>query len=102
MPVEATVTVEPAVDVQVSTATRCVSGKVVLIATLANGSTDAAQVEVQTSFGTRSATIPAGKTTSYAFTTRAGSIAAGEVRATVTHGAVSGTVTADYAARTCG
>lgn len=102
MPVEATVTVESAVEVEVAAATRCVSGKVVLTATLTNGSTTSADVSVWTAHGTKVATIAAGKASSYAFTTRAGTVPEGEVRVTVSQGAASGTVVADYASRSCG
>lgn len=102
MPVEATVTVEPAVEVEVTAETRCVAGKVVLTAKLANGSATPADVAVWTAYGTKSATLAGGKSASYAFTTRLGSIPSGEVRVTVSAGASSGTVTADVAARNCG
>ncbi len=102
MPVEATVTVEPAFDVAVTAESRCVSGKVVLTVKLANGATAPADVSVWTAYGTKSATLAAGKTASYAFTTRLASLPAGEVRVTVTDGSASGTVTAAYAIRTCG
>ncbi|WP_214465271.1 immunoglobulin-like domain-containing protein [Microbacterium flavescens] len=98
MPVEATVTVESAVEVTVTADTRCVAGKVVLTATLANAGDTAAQVAVSTPYGAKSATIAAGKKVSYAFSTRVASIAAGEVSVTVDDAAVS----ADYALRSCG
>ena len=102
MPVEATVTVEPAVEVTVTAQTRCVAGKVVLTAVLANGGDSSADVSVSTPYGAKSATIAAGKTVSYAFTTRLASIDAGQVSVAVVDGDTSGTVTAQYAVRTCG
>ncbi|MFB8146756.1 immunoglobulin-like domain-containing protein [Microbacterium sp. NPDC056003] len=102
MPVEATVTVEPAIEVTVTAQTRCVAGKVVLTAVLANGGDSSADVSVSTPYGAKSATIAAGKTVSYAFTTRLASITAGQVSVAVVDGDTSGTVTAQYAARTCG
>lgn len=102
MPVEATVTVESTVDVQVQAETRCVAGKVTLVVKVAAGGADAATVSVSTAYGTKSATVAAGKTSSYAFATRAGSVAGGEVSVDVTQGGATGVVTAAYAARSCG
>ncbi|MDR7187359.1 hypothetical protein J2Y46_000175 [Microbacterium sp. BE35] len=102
MPVEATVTVEAAIDVEVTAETRCVAGKVVLTAKVANTGDAAATVEIETGYGTKSATIAAGKSASYSFTTRAASVAQGEVAVEVTQAGATGTVAAAYTARSCG
>ncbi|KQZ85108.1 hypothetical protein ASD56_01700 [Microbacterium sp. Root166] len=102
MPVEATVTVEAAIDVDVTTDSRCVAGKVVLTVKVTNGGTDAAAIEVSTPYGVKSATVAAGKSASYAFTTRLASMPVDEVSVAVTQGEGAGTVTASYTARNCG
>jgi len=78
--------------------TRCVAGRVVLVASVANGSSDAVDAAIATPFGEREVSVAAEKTTSKAFTTREASIDAGEV--TVTAGGAE--ATAAYAAASCG
>lgn len=102
MPVEATVTVEAAIDVQATAETRCVAGKVVLTVKVANDADAAAQVAVSTPYGSKNATVAAGKSASYAFSSRLTSVPAGEATVAVTSGDASGTLTAAYAARSCG
>ncbi len=102
MPVEATVTVTSAVDVQVQADTRCVSGKVTLTVKVTAGGSDAANVAISTAFGTKTATVAAGKSSSYAFSSRVASVAGSEVSVNVTQGSASAVVTAPYAARSCG
>jgi hypothetical protein len=102
MPVEATVTVEAAIDVTVTAETRCVAGKVVLTAKIVNTGAEPADVAVSTPYGTKSATVAAGKTASYSFTTRLASTAHGTITVEVTAGDDTGTVSATYAARSCG
>jgi hypothetical protein len=102
MPVEATVTVEAALDVEVSADTRCVAGKVVVTAKVINAGDVAADVVVDTEYGSKTATVAAGKSASYAFTTRQASTPQGEVTVEVTAGDATGTVSATFAARACG
>ena len=102
MPVEATVTVEAAIHVEVTAETRCVAGKVVLTVKVADVAGDAANVSIATPYGAKTATVAAGKSAAYAFTTRLASVPQGEVSVEVTQGDGSGTVTASYAARSCG
>lgn len=102
MPVEATVTVTSAVDVQVQADTRCVSGKVTLTVKVTAGGSDAANVAISTAFGTKTATVAAGKSSSYAFSSRVATVAGSEVSVNVTQGSASAVVTAPYAARSCG
>ncbi|WP_345800343.1 immunoglobulin-like domain-containing protein [Microbacterium sp. AZCO] len=100
-PVEATVTVETAITVSVTAETRCVAGKVVLSTGLANGSATPVDIAVTTAYGTKSATLAAGASTSYAFTTRLASTQPGQISVTATANGATKTVTASYAAKAC-
>lgn len=102
MPVEATVTVVSPVTVTATTDARCVAGKTVLTVKLANTGSDAAQIAFTSPYGAKSATIAAGKTASYALTTRQTGIPAGEIVVNVTSGGKTSTVSATYAAYSCG
>lgn len=102
MPVEATVTVESPITVSVTTESRCVAGKVVLTAKVANTGAGTVTVDLSSTFGTKTVTAAPGKTASYAFTTRLGSIPAGTVTGLATADGASRTVTAAYTATTCG
>jgi len=83
----------------VTTAPRCVAGKVVLAVTAANTGDVAATVSIATPFGEQvGATIEAGRSLTRAFSSRSEEIAAGE--ATVTDGEAE--VTASYEAASCG
>jgi hypothetical protein len=101
-PVEATVTVEPAIEVTVTADTRCVAGKVTVTARIANDSDATVTIAVTTPYGEKSASLATGKAVSYAFTTRLVSSPAGEVSVTATADGGSTTVKAPYAARSCG
>ncbi|MDN4464805.1 immunoglobulin-like domain-containing protein [Microbacterium aurantiacum] len=97
MPVEATVTVTASAPIEVTVATRCLAGKVLVSATLRNVSDAAATAQVSTAFGSRTVTVAPGKAASYAFTARQAAIPAGEVLVTV-----EGKTTAtSYAAFSC-
>lgn len=102
MPVEATVTVRPVVKVQLSAEARCVAGKAQLVLRAVNGGDTAASLTLSSAYGSKSVTVAAGATTSATFTTRAATVPAGEAKAAVTQGSATATVTAAYAARTCG
>ncbi len=98
----------PAVNVQVETTTsaRCVSGKIVVTVTAKNTGTQATDVKVSTTWGERSvAALAAGKSTSWAISTRAASITAGKVTTTgtvtVDGSAKTATTTTDYSAARC-
>ncbi|WP_435747709.1 immunoglobulin-like domain-containing protein [Microbacterium sp. PMB16] len=95
MPVTATVTVTPGIGVVAST--RCVAGKVVVVATVANAASQSASVAVVTPYGTRTLTAAAGSSASASFSSRLATAPAGEITGTV-DGAVS---TASYGGRTC-
>jgi GH43 family beta-xylosidase len=107
--VTATVTVTSPVkpSVQMVTGSRCVAGKATLFATLTNTGTATADARVTSPFGATEANgIPAGKSKSVTFATRSATLTAGSLTATVStevNGSrVQDTVTADYAARSCG
>ncbi|QIG38677.1 hypothetical protein G5T42_03570 [Microbacterium sp. 4R-513] len=89
-------------SVESSVTTRCVSGKVTVVASVTN--TDAAPlaVEVASPFGSKSfASVQPGKTVSAALTTRQAQIAAGSVEVTA-RGSAEATHEIAYAARSCG
>lgn len=91
---------DSAPTLQVTTSTRCVAGKVVLVAGVANTSDEAVSVTVATPYGTKqNVSIAAGKTVSQAFTTRAAQIPTGEVTVTP---ATGDPVSAQFAAASCG
>ncbi|WKK73010.1 hypothetical protein Q0F99_09205 [Rathayibacter oskolensis] len=83
--------------------TRCVAGKVVLTVTVKNNDTAAANVTVESAYGSKSFTsVAPGSSASAAFTTRLKSTPAGSVTVT---GSATGqpafTATLPYAAATC-
>lgn len=96
MPVTAAVTVTPGVDVAAET--RCVAGKVVLVAKATNRSSESVLVRVSSAFGERDVTLAAGGTTSVTFASRLTTVLAGQISAT----AGGATTTASYEARSCG
>ncbi|UOQ90564.1 family 43 glycosylhydrolase [Agromyces endophyticus] len=106
--VTAKVVVEAAAEPEftVSAQTRCVAGKVTLVAALANTGEAQVDVLVESSYGTKQLALAAGKTASTPFSTRTAELDAGRLTATVTTTTGGPTLTttyaADYAARTCG
>jgi GH43 family beta-xylosidase len=107
--VTATVTVtspaKPAVEVVAGS--RCIAGKATLFATLKNTGAAAADARVTTAFGAADVTaLAAGSSKTVTFATRSAGLTAGSLTAAVTT-QVNGspaqqTVSADYAARSCG
>ncbi|WP_407359160.1 family 43 glycosylhydrolase [Microbacterium sp. LTA6] len=95
MPVTATVTVTPGIRVVAST--RCVAGKAVVVATVANAASQSASVVLASPYGTRTLTVAAGASASASFSSRLVTAPAGEISGTV-DGAVS---TASYGGRSC-
>jgi hypothetical protein len=95
MPVTATVTVTPGVAVVADT--RCVAGKVTVLAKLKNDSSQSASVAVSSAYGERTVTVSAGSSTSVSFSTRLSMAPAGEV-STMVDGSTS---TASYGGRSC-
>ena len=78
--------------------TRCVAGKATLVARIQNAGSAAADITVQTGYGTKTVSVAAGKSTSQTFSTRLDTVPAGSIQAT----AGTDAATADYAARSCG
>jgi len=96
----------PALTVTAATTTRCISGRVVVTVAITNRSAVAADLAVTTAWGTRSSQATAsGKTVSFAFTTRATAVAAGQstVNATaqINGATVTGSTTSAYPAASC-
>ncbi|MFH8249072.1 LamG-like jellyroll fold domain-containing protein [Microbacterium sp. B2969] len=87
--------------VEATATTRCVAGKVTIVATLTNKAATPASGAVVTSYGTATfADLAAGKSTSKTFSTKAASVASGTVSVTIA--GVSAPVTATYPTTTCG
>ncbi|GAA1142994.1 hypothetical protein GCM10009651_28990 [Microbacterium natoriense] len=96
MPVTATVTVTPGVGLDVSS--RCVAGKVVVTAKVSNAAASPVEVALASPYGERIVDVAGGKSTTVTYTTRAASIAAGQVQSSV-GGVVA--ASASFAGRTC-
>jgi hypothetical protein len=95
--------VAPGPKLSVTTSTRCAAGKVQLIVTPTNEHDGPVTLAITTDYGTKQvAGVQAGKTSSYAFSSRSASITAGEVSVTSTADAGSTSVDAAYAAKSCG
>ncbi|HEY1105818.1 MAG TPA: family 43 glycosylhydrolase, partial [Agromyces sp.] len=86
--------------VQVTTASRCVAGKVALVVTVADGGSAGDSVHLATPFGERTIALAAGETRSVVFTTRQASISAGSI--TVSSSATPAPFTVAFAAAECG
>ncbi len=102
MPVEATVTVRPVIDVELAVSSRCIAGKVTLTVKATNTGDASAKVDLSTPYGTKSLTLATGASASNAFTTRQATMPAGTVKGAVAQNGATGTVVADYATRSCG
>ena len=92
-----------AAPVEASVATRCVAGKVTVVASVTN--TDAAPlaIGITSPFGSKSfATVAPGKTVSAAFSTRLAQTAAGSLEVTATGSGAPATTRVAYAAKSCG
>lgn len=89
--------------VELTTSTRCVAGKVTLVAQATNTGTAPASVTVSSPFGSKThADLAPSRTVSTAFSSRVASIAAGTVTAQVSvDGGQAMEATADYAAASC-
>ncbi|MDY0908834.1 family 43 glycosylhydrolase [Microbacterium sp. CFBP9034] len=97
---------EPSLDLSLSTASRCVAGKVVLTVQASNGEPAAVSLSMSTPFGTKAATLAPSKSASYAFTSRQVSVPAAavevEASATIEGELVTVSLEEPYAARSCG
>lgn len=96
----------PALDVSAAVSARCVAGKVIQTVSLTNDEAFAVAVSAASPYGAKStASLGAGKTVSYAFTTRLPSIEAGtvDVSATASVGGTPVTAAQDvaFAAASC-
>ncbi|MCM6761643.1 hypothetical protein NB037_04350 [Rathayibacter sp. ZW T2_19] len=101
--VTATVVVTaPAVSATLTASTRCIGGRVVVSGVVRNTGTAPASVVLRSAWGTSPVlTAAPGASATHAFTTRAASVAAGSLSATVTVGGSSTVLEAPYAARRC-
>lgn len=98
--VNATVVVAPpaAAPFTVQAETRCIAGKVALVAQATNTGSDPAEIAVETAYGSKTLTAAPGKTVSQTFSSRLAATPAGSV-----HGSSgAATASADYPARSCG
>ena len=91
-------------DVSVTADTRCVVGRVVEVVRVTNAEAEPVELTITTPFGTRTTTVGAERSTSLTVSTRLGSVPEGEVSVTASIPGLdeSTTVTAAYAARSCG
>ncbi|TDN91671.1 family 43 glycosylhydrolase [Microbacterium sp. BK668] len=97
----------PSLDVSVLASTRCVAGKAVVAVQATNGEAVPVALSISSAYGSKTvAELAAGKTTAQAFTSRLVSVPEGsasvQASATVEGKAVSVTLDAPYAARSCG
>ena len=76
---------------------RCVAGKVVLVAKAANTGETRAEIAIVTPYGSKTVQLDAGRATSQTFNSRLASVPAGSIEAT----SAGGAQTAAFAARTC-
>ena len=84
-------------------ATRCVAGKVTLTLKVTNDGAVPVALDLGTAYGSKTvAALAPGASTSAAFTTRLGSVAAGSADVTVSAGGASAHSTAAYGAASCG
>lgn len=89
-------------DVTVTSASRCVAGKVVLAISATNGEDIPVDVAVASPYGAKSFPgLVADKTASAAFSTRLASVPAGEIQVTATAGEVTSSSTVAFAAANC-
>lgn len=91
-------------DVTAAVTARCVAGKVVLAAAVTNNESAPTMVKILTEYGSKQFAVPAGKTMTHAFTTRAQSVAAGTLTgdaAFTPAGSPAVPIATQYAASSC-
>ncbi|MEE6287399.1 ThuA domain-containing protein [Georgenia sp. MJ173] len=88
-------------EISVEADTRCVVGKVVEVVRVTNESQTPIEVVIETAHGSKTVTVAPDKTTAASFSTRLGSVPAGEVTVTASADGEVTTVIESYAARTC-
>ncbi|MCH6229954.1 family 43 glycosylhydrolase [Microbacterium sp. CFH 31415] len=93
-------------QIEVTTTSRCIAGKVTLVVQAKNVDDVAATLAVRTTYGSKTVVVQPGKTTSQAFTTRLANIEAGTVSvtadATRDGEPVTSVTEASYGLQTCG
>ncbi len=96
---------EPTLDVAATATARCIAGKVTLAVQVTNRHDAQVALLLTTPYGSKSATAAAGKTVSYAFSSRLAAIEGGTATvtasATIDGSPVSVTIEAPYAGATC-
>lgn len=93
----------PDLAIEASASTRCVAGKVTVVASAKNADTRPADVTVTTVYGSKTFTaVQPGKTVSQAISTRLAAIGAGFVGVTATASTANSDDSVAYAARSCG
>ncbi|KJL48676.1 Endo-1,4-beta-xylanase A precursor [Microbacterium hydrocarbonoxydans] len=91
-----------ALDLVVSTGSRCVANKVQLVVSVRNADAVPAEVAIDTPFGAKTVDLEPGKTISLPFAVRSSALAAGEVQVTGSAGDRTYSASAPYLARSCG
>ncbi|MGN7970477.1 RICIN domain-containing protein [Microbacterium sp. 22296] len=99
--VDATAPVDPSTSVSSSAQTRCIGKKVTLMVTSTNTGDAAVTAAMSSTWGSKTATLAAGATSTAAFSTRSASVPAGTAQVVVTKGEATGTITVPYTARSC-
>ncbi|MET4156943.1 immunoglobulin-like domain-containing protein [Agromyces sp. PvR057] len=94
---------DPDLAIEATATSRCVAGKVGLVASVKNVDTRAADVTVETAYGTKTFTgVQPGKTVSQAFSTRTASMPEGYVAVDATATGAGYAGGASYESRSCG
>lgn len=92
----------PALQVEASATPRCVAGKVQLVTVVKNVSGTALQVDVSSTYGSKSLAVQPGKSASVAFATRSASVAGGTIAvAAAAEDGRTAQVEAAFSATTC-
>ena len=94
--------VQPELEAEASATTRCVAGKVVVVPVVRNLEQVPMDITLTSSWGTKTSKVDPGKTATAAFSTRAPSLAAGEIDVTISSGPVRQALSAPYPAAECG
>ncbi|HMR48903.1 MAG TPA: DUF4978 domain-containing protein [Arachnia sp.] len=90
------------ISAELAATTRCVAGKVVLAVSVTNTGEEAITATVTSAYGSKQWDLAAGRGASAAFSTRATSIAAGEVQVALTSGEVQEDRSVAFDGRNCG
>ena len=101
--IPATLSAAPSAEIEASVTTRCVAGRVVVVASVKNGAGEPVTVTVRSTFGSKTvANLPQGKTASTAFATRQTQVDSGTVEVTASAGDATSTRTVAFSAAGCG